>query len=509
MLMGGCGARLSHDELLEDTTGSSGGSTSAVNFEGSSESTTTGLEELDTSSGSGSSGTSSPACGNGSIDEDEACDDGELNGVYGQCADDCSGPGPYCGDAIVNGDEVCDDGVNDWSYEGCGEGCLSPGPYCGDGIAQATEACDDGNATDGDGCNTDCYPAATEIWSQSFVDSPWTGYPVELIAGEGAEVVVAGQGPVIAEFSAEDGSTSWAQYVLEDTVLASVSAYDMVPDGDGFLLGGFGQLLDGDYAGWTAYIDNTIPLPQTELSDVMSSVFGVAVSDVGDRAIVGSNGVLGGASFLVLPGVPAIPESYAGAQMTHVAFDAAGGVVVGVGSVPAAGGNYTAALRSYDALGQVQWETLLLVDDAFGSTTIREILVTDDGGFVVVGTRRATAIVCFGFWCDSEAAGSAWGFLGRYDANGGSLWEIYDPVHALYDVALDPLTQDLVVVGSFEGVALQRVNWLAKYTLDGDLRWEVDDDRLGYVDTDLTRVAIGAEGDIFVAGTSFLARLTP
>jgi len=49
-------------------------------------------------------------CGNGDVDDGEACDDGaDLNGGYGQCAYDCSGPGPYCGDGMMYEDlEECD-----------------------------------------------------------------------------------------------------------------------------------------------------------------------------------------------------------------------------------------------------------------------------------------------------------------------------------------------------------------------------------------------------------------
>jgi hypothetical protein len=39
------------------------------------------------------------ACGNGTIDAAEACDDGALNGTYGHCDTTCTGPGPVAATA--------------------------------------------------------------------------------------------------------------------------------------------------------------------------------------------------------------------------------------------------------------------------------------------------------------------------------------------------------------------------------------------------------------------------
>lgn len=117
-----------------------------------------------------------PGCGNGFVDEGEACDDG--NAIAGDgCAADCrsiedgfacaqqgSACLPLCGDGKLVGDEECDDG-NVRGGEGCSEICqLEPGfacaipnqpcePItCGDGEVQGLEQCDDGNDEPFDGC---------------------------------------------------------------------------------------------------------------------------------------------------------------------------------------------------------------------------------------------------------------------------------------------------------------------------------------------------------------------
>lgn len=65
----------------------------------------------------------------------------------------CGPQTPQCGDGIVDADEACDDG-NDVDDDGCRNNCTVP--VCGDGILDAGEICDDGNNDDGDGCSANC-----------------------------------------------------------------------------------------------------------------------------------------------------------------------------------------------------------------------------------------------------------------------------------------------------------------------------------------------------------------
>jgi len=86
-------------------------------------------------------------CGDGILDEGEECDDGNTEHGDG-CAVDCT----LC--------EECDNGVDD---DGDGltdledpECAFWPEEYCGDGNLNPGEECDDGNHISGDGCNADC-----------------------------------------------------------------------------------------------------------------------------------------------------------------------------------------------------------------------------------------------------------------------------------------------------------------------------------------------------------------
>ena len=104
-------------------------------------------------------------CGDGIVAGDEVCDDGDDNGTYGHCKNDCSGLGQRCGDGAVQEEEgeVCDDGTNltsydfDMTHEGCAPGCQVPASCGNDEVDVAFgEQCDDGNTENGDSCESNC-----------------------------------------------------------------------------------------------------------------------------------------------------------------------------------------------------------------------------------------------------------------------------------------------------------------------------------------------------------------
>ena len=146
-------------------------------------------------------------CGDGEVNGNEQCDDGNGNNTD-RCANDCTvnvacgdgflddfageecdPPDPgngctancrlesICGDGNLEGVEACDDGAECNDGTSCttpgsicgsdgstcaprsGDGCtaLCVVEFCGDGVTNnSTEQCDDGNTTSGDGCESDC-----------------------------------------------------------------------------------------------------------------------------------------------------------------------------------------------------------------------------------------------------------------------------------------------------------------------------------------------------------------
>ncbi len=91
-------------------------------------------------------------CGNGVVEGDEPCDDGNTDDDDG-CSTTCV-LGLYCGDGVVSLDEQCDDGNTD-DDDDCPSTCIPAA--CGDGFVRTgVEACDDGNLDDNDECLASC-----------------------------------------------------------------------------------------------------------------------------------------------------------------------------------------------------------------------------------------------------------------------------------------------------------------------------------------------------------------
>jgi fibro-slime domain-containing protein len=121
-------------------------------------------------------------CGNGKLNDDEACDDGNLEAGDG-CSPLCTvednwvcpdnGIACYrvevCGDSLIASNEGCDDG-NTVAGDGCSDACQVESGYacpdpgspciniqdCGDGKVVGAEQCDDANKVSGDGCSDTC-----------------------------------------------------------------------------------------------------------------------------------------------------------------------------------------------------------------------------------------------------------------------------------------------------------------------------------------------------------------
>jgi cysteine-rich repeat protein len=149
------------DSTTTSTSNTTPGTTTTATTTGATETggsasetgTTTGTD-TDTSTGTTGGG----LCGDGVLDIDEECDDGESNGTdESTCNDDCSLKDAVCGNGVEEIGEECDDGNND-DGDGCAADCTNEqiANVCGDGMIGDDEECDDGNDVGDDGCENDC-----------------------------------------------------------------------------------------------------------------------------------------------------------------------------------------------------------------------------------------------------------------------------------------------------------------------------------------------------------------
>ncbi|MDC0669315.1 DUF4215 domain-containing protein [Nannocystis radixulma] len=121
----------------------------------SGDTSTAGVTDSDATTAVDTTSASEPVCGDGEVQGDEQCDDGNQDAGDG-CEPSCV-PTPVCGNEIVEQGEACDDGNNEDGDE-CSADCqtATPAPVCGDNAVQEPEECDDGNDVPGDGCEPNC-----------------------------------------------------------------------------------------------------------------------------------------------------------------------------------------------------------------------------------------------------------------------------------------------------------------------------------------------------------------
>jgi len=158
-------------------TGGSGasGGTGAIDATGGAGEAGSGAQSGDAGGGGAAGAPPGPVCGNGTIDGDDVCDDGNTKAGDGCSATcqveagwncDMQGCTEICGDGLVVGHEAlaggCDD-KNSVASDGC-TNCVVDASYfcsgapsvcaktCGNGIVEGSEQCDDGNTTQHDGC---------------------------------------------------------------------------------------------------------------------------------------------------------------------------------------------------------------------------------------------------------------------------------------------------------------------------------------------------------------------
>lgn len=145
----GCG----RDELVVGVDANLGTDTFSLDTETDTQADTETDSETDTDT----TETGPSVCGDGLVDVDEQCDDGNGN-PQDDCTNECTWA--ECGDGILwLGVEECDPGAeNIGPNEACVPGCFIN--VCGDGLVGPAESCDDGNQIDGDGCNSNCAPGS-------------------------------------------------------------------------------------------------------------------------------------------------------------------------------------------------------------------------------------------------------------------------------------------------------------------------------------------------------------
>ncbi|MBZ5711117.1 DUF4215 domain-containing protein [Nannocystis pusilla] len=167
-------------------------------------------DDGNTMSGDGceSNCTNTPKCGDGIQGPGEQCDDGNTDDDDA-CLSSCVPAS--CGDGIVwAGMEMCDEAAMNGTYGHCNTECSGPGENCGDGTRNGPEECDDANQVDDDDCSNDCI-------APRFVFATATGFTGNLggVVGADAKCVQAAEGSQLPS------GLSWVAWISDESKFPS------------------------------------------------------------------------------------------------------------------------------------------------------------------------------------------------------------------------------------------------------------------------------------------------
>jgi len=398
------------------------------------------------------------SCGDGVLDAGEDCDDGAKNSdtASDACRTDCQPPA--CGDGVVDDGEACDDGEansND-DADACRESCAMPS--CGDGVADTGEACDDGDDVDTNDCANDC--TASTLWTQMVEDVTATGLAVD----------TAGNVLVVGTAQAAGGSDVWLRKYDASGAMLWTQTYDGVA---------------GTAEGW-----------------------GVAVDSAGNVAVIGVELTAAGDSDIWVrkydsAGTPLWSRTHGGAaggddSAGRIATDAAGNIVVAGSEGIVLGGLGWVTdgwIRKYDPDGNPLWTQIYA--STFGGIDYASAVAVDGAGNVLV-TGLELAIR------------DAW--LRKYDPDGMPLWTEYyagaENMHAEGTGVAADAAGNILATGIEVTTAGAVDIWVRKYDASGTDLWTDTYDGAAH-NTDSSRdIAVDADGNVLVTGFE-IAGATP
>ncbi len=457
-------------------------------------------------------GTAGPAmCGNGVVENDEECDEGDANSDDGACTSTCAIA--YCGDGLVHeGVELCDDGINDNSYEGCASNCDALGPYCGDGMANGTEPCDDGNEENGDGCNTDCVVSGSSVWSDVY---PGEDHGVAIGHGIAVDsvgdVVVVGEefklgenANIIVRKYNNDGEILWTRTFHGDPAGDDRGRAVAIDSEDNIIAVG-NTFKNGENQNvWIRKYNADGALLWTETFDGPPSLgdrgYAVAVDSEDNIVVGGSEYHAIGLNDLWVGKYDADGNFLWDYRYDNAAGnDVVRGVAIGskddifiAGEVYVPIGLKDVYAASLSADGELLWEQTY--DMASGNDFARAAAFDRDGNFVIAGEVYSAADLV-----------SVW--VAKYDPETGDTLDSFQwdsegvDEDRGYGVAFDP-QGNLLVCGSEYTVNGLDGAWLGKFAPDNSLIWDAHHDGDGGDDR-AHAVAVDANGYVFITGEEY------
>ncbi len=453
-------------------------------------------------------GTTSPTASTGPTDTSTTS--GPTESTSGSESSSDTASVPVCGDGVIEGDEQCDDG-NDVESDGCNPDCRPSAVQLDSFMSGAPE-----------------HDAALSVVRLPSDDLILGGY----LSADPSDLDLW-----LARY--EPGGRQVWSYTEGGTAARNdvVTAVALSPDGEARAVGWVipnapkmetprGQFWIAELEAETGQLrwrfEDGMPQPANDL------LHGLVVLPGGDMIVAGRVGPAGTADFAVRRYAVADndgefevsnvwAESFDGAAQTSdwafaIAYDPAGRIVVG-GALHSTDSDFDRHLRGLDLGGQPlepPCEDFGGDDPLADDDLISDVAIAPDGALVAVGYATKAERQLRDLWVGYYAVGACqltWAKT-RVGTDGQD-----DGATA---VAIDDLGR--IVVGGYLGIDNGQDAWLGKYDATGELLWELEPvDGPGNGDDRIDDVLIGQGREITVAGRlsvpdqvdAWVARYTP
>jgi outer membrane protein assembly factor BamB len=292
--------------------------------------------------------------------------------------------GPMCGDGIVDEGEACDLGFANRPDGPCRDCRL---PTCGDGVRDEGEDCDDADDDDTDACRADCRATLGEAWARRSGSGAAAERVSDLAIDGSGDVIVAGfrdaahtgvVHPFVARYD-PGGDVRWS-VVLEDPGVAHAIAQRE----DGDLVVAVTRAPQPEMPGDVRVVkldlgDGSVRLdlaPTTEIGRA------VAIATAGDEVFVAYNAETGPGRVVALDAAGAVASTDAIAQVPLLDLRAL--ATVPGGDLLVAGGNAEAS-TGFVARVSASGERRHAVDDLDGPVV--DVIAAGDGALAAITAR--------------------------------------------------------------------------------------------------------------------------
>lgn len=477
-------------------------------------------------------GSLGPACVQGGIflcDSDTACNGPggtgrcEPSGYCSFADESCPSRArysPWAGDGLAGACVDLDGGsssgsTDDSTTSGTGTALdLPPAPdrppreiVCGDGWVMGDELCDDGNLADADGCNHDCIPSGTPLWTTiEGGDEGLDDRGRALALAEGGDILLTGRvgGDAgdfwLGRFSVQTGARIWPKVVFgsseaeegrgvavlgDDTIV--VCGYRGVADHGldlvtrAFLDAPIGMLT----VLWTAPAANSGPNLDDRIEACLVTRDGQVISVGSIRGPDDSDSTVRGYTKDGAPMWALNVGLSAGLDQALAVARAPSGEIYVAGSTAAVGSTKTDAyLARVSAGADAASHAWTVVVGAPATNEVGQALAIDPDGLVIVAGHRAQR---------------PW--LAAYDDGGAQIWERMPTATAIaeiHGIAIDT-TGALVTAGYTEAAGTEDIQ-VVKYDAAGDELWSDVVAGSGGGDDRARAVVIAPDGAVVVTG---------